>query len=178
MAWAYKWVETMKSDIFSGLAIVVFGGALLLVAIPSGVVEYGSSQNLAMSPSFWPKVLAISLMVLGLGVMLEKRLGANKGNCGKENLDSSSAQEGDVSSGVQWRGMIALLMIPLYYLSILWFGLVVPSFLAFLVYSLCHSSKKLGSSMLWGIVVVICVTVFFVKGADIVIPMGPVEAFL
>lgn len=168
----------MKADLISGLLVLAFGGILLTLAIPFGVIEYGSAQNLAMSPSFWPKSLALILTLLGAALVLRKGLAFKKSeNEEGESVTEDTTVQKTLPSKIKWRGFAAILALPLYYLSILWLGLIIPSFLAFLFYSFSHSSRRIGSTILWGAIIVGGVTLFFTKGANIVIPMGPIEIF-
>lgn len=167
----------MKRDILSGAFFVAFGAALLLAIIPLGVADSGGAQNLAMSPSFWPKALAYSLIFLG-GVMVFRTIYIYFAHYGGKNPAQECSIGKIPSSKINYSGVIALTALPIYYLSTLWIGLIIPSVLAFIIYSLCYSSKSIASSIFWGITITSLLTLFFIKAASIVIPLGPIGAII
>lgn len=165
----------MKNNIAEGAFLSLFGSAMLLIIIPLGVGGYSEYQMLAMSPSFWPKLLSSLIVFLGVVMLVSGFLLKEEKTCRPSSVKSKEILKN--LFGKNHRGTLAFSFLPLYYISMMYFGVVVPSALAFFVYALLHTTRNSASSFLWGCLVVLCVTVFFTKGANVLIPLGPL-AFL
>ena len=63
----------MKRDLFSGLIFIILGIALLTILVPMGIVEPRKVRFAALSPSYYPRIVAGALLLLGLAVAWKSR---------------------------------------------------------------------------------------------------------
>ena len=55
-------------DVVIGLLLAIVGLIFLVILIPQGIVEPRKVKYAAMSPSFYPRLVAIALVLLGLAL--------------------------------------------------------------------------------------------------------------
>lgn len=63
----------MRRDLYSGLIFIALGVALLAVIVPLGIVEPRKVRFAALSPSYYPKIVAGVLLLLGVAVAWRSR---------------------------------------------------------------------------------------------------------
>ena len=63
----------MKRDLYSGLIFIFLGIALLTILVPMGIVEPRKVRFAALSPSYYPRIVAGALLLLGLAVAWKSR---------------------------------------------------------------------------------------------------------
>ena len=64
----------MKRDLFSGLIFIILGIALLTILVPMGIVEPRKVRFAALSPSYYPRIVAGALLLLRISAFLSALL--------------------------------------------------------------------------------------------------------
>ncbi len=57
-------------DFWSGLVFLLFGVVLIVFLIPSGVVEPKRIKFAVLSPSYYPRIIAIAMSIIGLAICI------------------------------------------------------------------------------------------------------------
>lgn len=57
-------------DFWSGLVFLLFGVVLIVFLIPSGVVEPKRIKFAVLSPSYYPRIIAIAMSLIGLAICI------------------------------------------------------------------------------------------------------------
>lgn len=163
----------MKNRFIEGASLLVFGLAMISLLIPLGINGQSDYHLIAMSPVFWPKL--ISWLIILLGALLVTSGILTRDEAREEKCSKIKNRSFTLILGNNTKGTISLAFLPIYYIALLNWGLVIPSILAFTFYASLHTTKKALSSFFWGVFIVLCVTVFFTIGANVLIPLGPLE---
>jgi ABC-type sugar transport system permease subunit len=156
----------LMRDLISGLVMVLLGLALVFWVIPAGTSVPYSADNLAHSPSFWPRFLAIILLLAG-SVLALKNFSNVANNTSMASVISESLHS------VPGRFWMSLLMLIPYYIACLKFGLLIPSMVAFMAYALLAGERSYGVLLLAGVLMPLTLTLFFIHFANVLIPLGP-----
>ncbi len=158
-----------KQDITAGLICVVLALLVLFVAIPFGVQEPKKVKFVALSPSYYPRIVAYFLLAFGLLLM------------GLRFFKSQSQQQLQTKSF--WRqhtfalsGIILLLF--LYYASLNYLGFVLSSVVALFLLLLIAGERKLWALIVIPLVLPFALYYFFTHVANIPIPAGVLETWL
>lgn len=61
----------MNNERMLGLAVLVLGLATFFVLIPVGIVTPSNIRTLALSPDFWPKIVAAIFSLMGLMMIIK-----------------------------------------------------------------------------------------------------------
>ena len=157
-----------NKDLMVGLLLALLGLVFLAVLIPFGIVEPKKVRYLAMSPSFYPRLVAVALLLFGVAISV------------RAYIQGYTANETDPS----WRQdawfRVSLVFIFLTAMALLLghLGFVISSTIA--IAALCYLA---GERRLWliapiAIIAPIALYFFFVKVASIPIPAGVLKSLL
>ena len=155
-------------DVVIGLLLAIVGLIFLVILIPQGIVEPRKVKYAAMSPSFYPRLVAIALVLLGLA------LSANAYLRGKEAIESDATWRDDawLRIGIVF-GFLALMAFSLGYL-----GFVLSSAIAIAVLTYLANERRLWLVAVIAVLTPLLLYFFFVKVAKIPIPSGLLEPIL
>jgi hypothetical protein len=151
-------------DVISGGAIAVLGALALIWLIPAGVSAPRNLPNIALSPVLWPQIIAVFLLASGLVLAVQawRRQRAASPSVSKEKRTTDRR-----------RVLTAIALLLPYYLACQWFGLLVPSIVAFGVYTLLAGDRNPALTAVFAVVLPGALTLFFIHVAGILIPLGP-----
>ncbi|MCP1677255.1 hypothetical protein J2T57_004434 [Natronocella acetinitrilica] len=161
------------TNLFTGIALVMIGLFIWFWLIPNGVRIPSRVPNPALSPAFWPQIIALIIGLSGAWMALESVI-PGKHTQGTPVADDDDALRWE-RAGALRLGVAIILLLP-YYLAVREFGLLLPSIVAFIIYSLLAGERRLLTLLVLGIAVPTIITVFFIKAASILIPLGPLDA--
>ncbi|PWG65545.1 tripartite tricarboxylate transporter TctB family protein [Spiribacter halobius] len=160
--------EVAMRDLFTGLVMVLVGVALIVWIIPAGTSAPYSAGNLAHSPAFWPKVLAVILLLAGAALALKAVPQTARNPVAA--MDAVS-----LSKAASWRFWASLALLVPYYAACVQFGLLIPSTMAFVAYGLLAGERRYGILLLSAVLMPLLLTLFFIHLADVLVPLGPVS---
>lgn len=155
-------------DLLTGLLIALLGVGLMLWVIPAGTSAPQGGGNLAHSPAFWPRILAVVLLLAGAALAL-KAIPQSARNTAAA-MDAQSGR-----SATSWRFWASLALLVPYYAACVQFGLLIPSMVAFVAYGLLAGERRYGVLLLSGVLMPLLLTLFFIHLADVLVPLGPVS---
>ncbi|MBX2885928.1 MAG: tripartite tricarboxylate transporter TctB family protein [Granulosicoccus sp.] len=154
----------MSSDRITGIIIVFLGLATFFVLIPKGIVVPGNLEVLALSPDFWPRIVAVMFTLCGLVMCLQNH-----------SAPSSDSLDIPVTSRIP-RLAITLAALFGFYFAIPKLGMVAPAILLIFGMMFFSGERRWGLMIITAIFAPVLLYVFFVYVANIPIPLGVFEA--
>ncbi len=150
----------MKRDLYSGLIFIALGIALLTILVPMGIVEPRKVRFAALSPSYYPKIVAGVLLLLGVAVAWRSR--------------QESAAETAINRHPNAKTRITsfILVLGAYALLLPWLGFVAAGFLGLLAAFWIAGERRPRLILPLAVFVPLMLYFFFLKVALIPIPTG------
>jgi len=161
--------SSRKLDITAGLFFVIIAALVAWVAIPYGVQEPKKVKFLALSPSYYPRLVSYCLLAFGI-ILILTRLLTKKA----EELDSDSIFQRN------WAGILLCIITTLavWYASLEYLGFVLSSALALFALLLLAGERKKIALVLIPSILPLLLHLFFNKVANIPIPAGVLRSFI
>lgn len=148
-----------------GLGFIGFGAFVLAIAIPFAVTSPSNVQNIVLSPTFWPTIVA--WLIIGLGGLLTVLRFAGSGVADVEEDDV-----GDSGAAAWLRIVGAIAVMAALVLLTPTLGLVWTAMLAFGALSVLVRSSKPVLSAVVAIVLPLVLYAFFAHVAGVAVPQG------
>lgn len=159
-------------DIFLGSLLT--GGFCLVVwiLIPVAVPVPKSIKVAALSPDFWPKIIAAGLAIMGLVLIAQGaiRLVRERAETIEKTMTEAAPAAGRRSVFMRTAGIMVGLLV--YYKIVEPLGIVVSSILAIIVFALLYGERRLKMLIPIAVLLPIGLYYFFVKVANIPMPLG------
>jgi len=171
-------MDKNSKDICLGVLLFVGFSLLYFAVIPFAVVVPKSIKVQALSPNFWPRVTTAIIALLGLSVLIggiiKKKIGTSFPLPDKSVPDTVQAR-----SFVSYKRPIMLMVALLVYFLIMDFlGIVMASMIGLLLFATIFGEKRLKVLLPITVLLPVCLYYFFVKVANIPLPIGIWEQFL
>jgi len=157
-----------RRDFIIGLAMALIAALVIFVLIPQGVAEPKKVKFAALSPSYYPRIVAIALLLIGAAVSV-RALIANT---------ADEAPDVERHPQAMQRFLLIFVIIAICALSIGWLGFIVASSLVLLATMLLAGERRFQVIIPIAILVPVGLYFFFLKVAGIPIPMGVLEPWL
>lgn len=155
-------------DLAAGFLILGMGLLTLFVLIPYGVVDQKSVQFAAQSPRFYPRIVSIALIVLGLAVTGRAWL------TGAPQSGAVSDQRPDAA----FRIALVFGLLIAYAATVSWLGFILSSAIAMMVAFYLAGEKRLYLTIPMAVLIPVLLYFFFLKVARVPIPTGVLEPLL
>ena len=158
-----------NQNLLAGLALLVFGLLTLTVLVPYGVQQPPSVQYQALSPSYWPNIVAAAISVIGLALSVSAAIVGRS--------DGAEPKE----PGSTWlaiRPFVALAICFALYFGLEPLGFVLTSTIALAALMLLAGEYRLLIIAPVALIVPLGLHLFFTKAASVPIPMGVLEPWL
>jgi putative tricarboxylic transport membrane protein len=157
-----------NKDLMVGLLLALLGLIFLVALIPFGIVEPRKVKYIAMSPSFYPRLVAIALLLFGLAISVRAYF---QGYATSE-ADPSWRQDAWLRVGLVFIFLTAMALL----LGLL--GFIISSAIA--IATLCYLAGERRPYLiaLLAIITPLALYYFFVKVALIPIPAGLLKSLL
>ena len=156
-----------KKDFWSGLIMVVIGAALLTILIPTGIDEPKKVKFAVMSPSYYPRIVAILMVLVGLAVAIG---GA------KRQAEIAVPEVIDFASIGKVAAVFAIFLAAAYALPHA--GFVLTCTIALVALMTLAGERNLVIVVLVALLLPACLHLFFTKVANVPIPGGILEPYL
>lgn len=163
MSEAYK-------DIGLGLVLLLAALVTLYWVIPEGVQSPGAVANPWLAPAFWPQIIVVALG--GVSVVVAAQ-GAMRAWRIREGIEEPVARESHPAGTI--RVIVAIALLFVYYWSLTWGGIVVPSAAAILVFTVLHGERRFRYFVPAAILFPLVLYYFFLKVALVPMPLGIFE---
>ena len=159
---------TLTKNFWTGLFLAGIGLFLVFVLIPNGIVEPRKVKYVALSPSYYPRIVSIVLILLGGAIAI------------RGFLERSVAPVNDdgVRPDATWRIVAVFALLIAYALLIETLGFVLLSVLALAAFTFLAGERRLWLIATSSILLPFVLYFFFVKVANIPIPSGILEPLL
>lgn len=155
-------------NLISAVLMLALGACIIWILIPIGVAEPKKVKYAALSPSYYPRIVAIVLMALGAGVLL-RAITVKIANAGDAtNRHPQAAQ--------RTFGFFFILL--LFAMSLKWLGFIVASSIAMFLALLLGGERRIALTIPLAILLPLLLYFFFLKVARIPIPLGILEPWL
>jgi hypothetical protein len=157
-------MSRFSRDAWLGISVVAFGAFLLLVLIPFGVTSPGNVRIAVLSPTIWPNILALLLMLIGALLTLRALI------AGPEKRGEPDASD---DGWRPWARIAAAgaLMAALF-LSLPVLGMPIATGLILLAYAALVRARRPVATILTAILLPLLIYGFFNKIAGVPIPQG------
>lgn len=165
--------ENMKrhQDLIIGLIVMTLAIAGLAWLIPAGVQVPARLNSPLLSPDFWPRILAGLLLAMGLLISIMALRNRQQPPTEDASLTPITAQSRN-------KGIAFVIGLFVYYLAILWLGIVLASVLALIGFMLLGGQRRWWPMLLTAVLLPVLVYTFFVHIARIPMPLGLFEQWL
>lgn len=164
-----------NKELIAGMVFVVFGLLTLLVLIPFGIQQPPSVQYRALSPSYWPNIVAGAITALGLALVISTLLAARPNLPADETAGASGAQ---APLWLALRPFIALAICFALYFGLEPLGFVLTTTIALAALMVLAGEYRPHIVIPVALIVPMALHLFFTKAASVPIPMGILEPLL
>lgn len=164
-----------NKDLLAGVVLFAFGALTLAVLIPYGVQQPSSVQYQALSPSYWPNIVAGAISAIGLALIITS---ARSGGLKEAPRQESNAQTTQSSWWLVIRPFAALAICFALYFGLDTLGFVLATAIALAALMLLAGEYRPHILVPVAIIVPLGLHLFFTKAASVPIPMGILEPWL
>ena len=166
----------LNKNLAAGLVFLLFGVLLLAALIPYGIQQPHSVQYQALSPSYWPNIVAGAICCIGAALIASTLLA---GGGGEETGESGEANT--ITPLLSWlaiRPFVALALCFAMYFGLEPLGFVLSSALALAALLILAGELRPYVILPVSLLVPFGLHLFFTKAASVPIPGGILEPWL
>ena len=163
-------------NILLAVGLLLFFAFTLFFIIPKGIFVPGSIKITVMSPAFFPKTVSIFLM--GLSVVLAfQNLFLLRQKKQQKGIDESPSKMGaEDDRRPMWTKALkvfsAIVLLFLYYKTVIWIGILYASVLYLLVFSILYGERRFKITLPLAVALPLAIYLFFTQIAKIPLPKG------
>ncbi|MDA7648498.1 tripartite tricarboxylate transporter TctB family protein [Alphaproteobacteria bacterium] len=159
----------MNKHFFSGVFMLAVGLLLLLLLIPFGIDTPKKIRYAALSPTYYPQIVALILSVIGAAIIFRNR----------KSFSVKEAEELDVAHpNAQIRIIIFLALLAAYALSLEFLGFVLSGALALATSLILAGERRAIFILAMSLLLPISLFLFFYKVAYVPVPNGLLAPFI
>ena len=159
----------MNKHFFSGVFMLAVGLLLLLFLIPFGIDTPKKIRFAALSPTYYPQIVALILSVIGLAIIFKNRQPLT--TKGTDDLD-------EVHPNAKMRICGFLVLLAVYSLSLEFLGFVLSGGLALAASLILAGERRAFIIMAISLLLPISLFLFFYKVAYVPVPNGILAPFI
>ena len=164
-----------NKDLLAGIVFLVFGVLTLTVLIPFGVQQPDSVQYQALSPSYWPNIVAVAIAALGLALIVASVL---NGDANKPGVETVTATDRNTPRWLSLRPFAALAICFALYFGLEPLGFVLTTAIAVALLMILAGEHRPVVIIAVAVIIPFGLHLFFTKAASVPIPMGILEPWL
>ena len=157
-----------RKNFWAGLAMLLLGLALIFVLIPHGVDEPRRVKYAALSPSYYPRIVAICLSLLGLVIAVKAYLA----KADEEQEDAEQRPDALLRTAAVFGLLIAMAA------ALPTFGFILTTALALAAATWFAGERNVVLIVAIASLVPLALYFFFLKVAGIPIPLGLLQPLL
>lgn len=159
-------------DTVFGALLAGFFLLFLFVIIPVGIPVPPGVRSTALSPAFWPRIVTVLMIVLGLMLVVQGMLAAR--TRGMMAADPPAAPDDDHVPPTVARARIAAAMAMMfaYYALVETAGMTAASIIAFVGFAALYGERRWLLLAIIGVGLALGLTLFFTDVAQVPIPSG------
>ncbi len=160
-----------KRDIFAALLFLAFGFVAVFVLIPQGVKVPGNIKTAALSPDFWPRIIAIGAILSSIFLLVENTFMKQPPTETNEEADAAAEYKLATLPGAL-KTVILIIALFAFYFSLTTLGVVAASIILICAMMLFFGERKFWLIAALGIGVPVLLYLFFRYVASVPIPLG------
>ena len=159
----------MNKHFFSGVFMLSVGLLLLLFLIPYGIDTPKKIRFAALSPTYYPQIVAVILSVIGAAIIVKNR----------RPLSTKGTDDADeVHPNTKMRIGSFLLLLAVYSLSLEFLGFVLSGVLALVASLILAGERRAFIIIAMSLLLPISLFLFFYKVAYVPVPNGILAPFI
>lgn len=158
-----------RKDIIAGVLFLILALIAVFVLIPRGVAVPQSVKVLALSPDFWPRIIAIGAVLASIFVLIEART-MKQPTLTEDDDDGGEFDHPFTVAAIRAGVLIVALFVFYYSLSTL--GVVVASILLIIALMLFFEERRYVLIGALGVGVPVLLYLFFRYVAGVPMPLG------
>ena len=159
-------------DILLGCILSVGFSLVVWVLIPAAVPVPKSIKVAALSPDFWPKIIAAGLAIMGLVLIAQGIIRILRERVETVPGISSNATPTSDRGSIFFRTVAIMVGLLVYYALVGPLGIVISSILAIVAFAFIYGERRFKILIPIAILLPIGLYYFFVKVANIPMPLG------
>ncbi len=164
-----------RSDLGVGIGLVALSLILYFVLIPRGISEPSKLSSIAMSPRFWPSVIASMLGLAGLVVIVQQL--TSRSQLGVATQATPEEHEASTGAKTRWIKAIACMVWSfVYYAAIPYVGVVAASVATLLFLTWMGGERRIVLMSLLAVLLPSLLYYFFNYVANVSLPLGIFES--
>ncbi|MFN3210786.1 MAG: tripartite tricarboxylate transporter TctB family protein [Roseovarius sp.] len=162
--------DRRKRDILTALLFVGLGLLTILVFIPKGVAVPGNVKQSALSPVFWPRIIAAGTVVAAIFLLVESILARRTGPSADRDDDEAAVRFNLPAASA--RTAILIVALAIFYWSLATLGIVVASMILSFAMMLFFGERKIWIVAALSLTIPLLLYGFFFYVAGVPIPLG------
>ena len=159
----------MNKHFFSGVFMLSVGLLLLLFLIPYGIDTPKKIRFAALSPTYYPQIVALILSVIGVAIIFNNR---------QPFITKETDELDEVHPNAKMRIGSFLLLLAVYSLSLEFLGFVLSGVLALLASLILAGERRAFIIIAMSLLLPISLFLFFYKVAYVPVPNGLLAPFI
>ncbi|MFA3918705.1 tripartite tricarboxylate transporter TctB family protein [Ruegeria hyattellae] len=163
-----------RRDLFAGALFLVLGVLTIVILIPSGVDSPGNVEISALSPEFWPRVIALAVVFVALCLVAESYFLKIPAADPDEDAEADAIYQLDTLPGTL-RTVILIFALFLFYFALTTLGVVASSIVLMLSMMLFFGERKWYFIVPISVLLPIFLYLFFLHVAGVPMPLGMFE---
>ncbi len=159
----------MNKHFFSGVFMLAVGLLLLLFLIPFGIDSPKKIRFAALSPTYYPQIVALILSVIGVAIILKNR---------QPFITKETDELDEVHPNAKMRIGVFLALLAVYSLSLELLGFVLSGVLALSASLILAGERRVFIIIAISLLLPISLFLFFYKVAYVPVPNGLLAPFI
>ncbi len=168
---------TKRRDLLAGAMFLILGILTLVVLIPAGVDSPGNVEISALSPEFWPSVIAIAVVIVAIFLLAESYFLKVPEVDADEDAEAEAQYKLDTLPGTL-RTVVLMFALFLFYFALTTMGVVASSIILMLAMMLFFGERKWKFILPISLLLPIVLYLFFLHVAGVPMPLGIFETLL
>lgn len=167
-------------DFLIGLILVIVAIVGFFITIPAGIVSPGQIDIVALSPSFWPRIIVAGLGLAGATILLQGLFSSrrNKAPLLRCPIDwKGEKEQRDEGFKSIFKVVICIVGLFAYYFAILKIGIILASTIIIVLFTLLGGERRLPLQLTIAIALPVLLYYFFTYAANIPLPLGMFESW-
>lgn len=166
-----------RKDLLTGALFLLLGLGTLFLLIPAGVDSPGRVEIAALSPEFWPRVIAIAVILVSLCLLAESHFLKAPAEEQDEDAEKDAQYKLDTLPGTL-RTVVLIFALFAFYFALTTMGVVVSSIVLMFAMMLYFGERSWKFILPISILLPIVLYLFFLHVAGVPMPLGIFDGLL
>jgi hypothetical protein len=163
-------------DVLLAIGLLLFFLLTYFYIIPMGIYVPSNIRLRVMAPDFFPKTVSLFLIFMSLVLAFQTLVLMRKRRHGSILAKPPESERSASDAEIGWIPVVkvlsAILMLFLYYLAVVWIGILAASILFLLIFSILYGERRFKFTLPLAVGLSVIIYLFFTKVAMIPLPNG------